>query len=95
MNWTTQNEKKILDRAFLLGVIGIIVAVIPLLAIGLNFHLIVYPGWFNGLGIAAQLVAMSFSVLLIRQRKVAKETQQKAKQMTLVLAVSLLFFFLV
>ena len=95
MNWTTQNEKKILDRAFLLGVIGIIVAVIPLLAIGLNFNLIVYPGWFNGLGIAAQLVAMSFSVLLIRQRKVAKETQQKAKQMTLVLAVSLLFFFLV
>ena len=95
MNWTTQNEKKTLDRAFLLGVIGIIVAVIPLLAIGLNFNLIVYPGWFNGLGIAAQLVAMSLSVLLIRQRKVAKETQQKAKQMTLVLAVSLLFFFLV
>jgi undecaprenyl pyrophosphate phosphatase UppP len=95
MNWTSLKEKELLDRAFLLGVIGISLAVIPLMASGLDFNLIVYAGWFNGLGIAAQLVAMSLAVLVIRKRKVTKETQQKAKQMTMVLAVSLLFFFLV
>ncbi|HSI77601.1 MAG TPA: hypothetical protein VK957_17010 [Lunatimonas sp.] len=93
MKLNTLSEKKLLDRAFLLGVIGISLSVIPLVAINLNITS--YTGWINGLGIACQLVAMSLAVLVIRKRKISKETQQKAKQMTMVLAVSLLFFFLI
>ncbi len=93
MKLNTLSEKKLLDRAFLLGVIGISLSVIPLVAINLNVT--GYTGWLNGIGIACQLLAMSLAVLVIRKRKISKETQQKAKQMTMVLAVSLLFFFLI
>lgn len=94
MRWTALGEKKILDRAFLLGLTGILLSMVPLIIVGLNWEINFYIGWLNGLGIAFQLLAMSLAVLVIRKRKISKETEQKAKQMTMVLAVSLLFFFL-
>lgn len=95
MKWTTMNEKKLLGRAFLFGLAGILLSLTPLLIYNVSPTMDFYSGWLSGLGIGCQLLAMSLAVLVLRKRKISKEIQQKAKQMTLVLAVSLLFFFLI
>jgi hypothetical protein len=95
MKWTSTSEKKLLDRAFLMGLLGIILSLIPLIVAAFALDLSFYSGWLNGPGIACQLFAMILTVLLLRKRKIAAETKKKAKQMTLILAVSLLFFFLI
>jgi len=95
MKWTAISNKKLLDRSFAFGILGILLALAPLVLVQIPVSVGKYGGWLSGLGIALQLLAMSLAVLVIRQRKVATELQQKAKQMTLVLAVALLFFILI
>nr|WP_209332666.1 hypothetical protein [Lunatimonas salinarum] len=95
MKWTDLSDKKLLDRSFAFGLLGITLALLPLVLMQVPVAIGNFGGWLSGLGIALQLLAMSLAVLVIRQRKIAPELQQKAKQMTLVLAVALLFFILV
>jgi len=95
MKGTTLHEKKLLERAFLFGMVGIVLSLTPQVILNFWPTMDFYPGWLSGLGIGCQLLAMSLAVLVLRQRKISKDIQQKAKQMTLVLAVSLLFFFLI
>lgn len=95
IKWTEIPDKKLLDRSFAFGIVGILLALAPLVLMQVPLSIGIYGGWLSGLGIAMQLLAMSLAVLVIRKRKVTTEIQQKAKQMTLVLAVSLLFFILV
>jgi 4-hydroxybenzoate polyprenyltransferase len=95
MKWTAIGEKKLLNRSFLFGLTGILLALMPLAFGVLGMDVGRFNEWLSGIGIALQLLGMSLAVLVIRQRRVAEEIQQKAKQMTLVLAVSLLFFILI
>ncbi|WP_114752606.1 hypothetical protein [Pleomorphovibrio marinus] len=95
MKWVDISDEKILSRTFYLGILGIICAVIPLMALYYDPGISSRINLLTGVGIGAQLLSLSMAVLLVRRRKVAKEHNEKAKRMILVLAVSLLFFFLV
>jgi hypothetical protein len=95
MKWIDISEQKLLARAFYLGVFGIICAVIPLMAFYIEPNVSTRISLLTGVGIGAQLLSMSMAVLVVRRRKVAPEQREKAKRMILVLAVSLLFFFLI
>ncbi|MGM0944672.1 MAG: hypothetical protein ACQEW9_05755 [Bacteroidota bacterium] len=93
MKWTNQPEGVLLQRSFLFGITGIVLGTLSLL----NSHLLLYQapmGPLNGVAILLQLIGLSLSVLVLRKRKISKETVEKAKVMTLILAVSLLFFIL-
>jgi hypothetical protein len=95
MKWSDISEEKLLARAFYLGVFGIICALIPLMAVLVEPSVSSRISLLTGVGIGAQLLSMSMAVLVVRRRKVAAELSDKAKRMILVLAVSLLFFFLI
>ncbi|MFC3417388.1 hypothetical protein [Algoriphagus hitonicola] len=93
MKWTNQPESVLLQRSFLFGITGIVLGTISLL----NSHFIFYQapmGPLNGVAILLQLIGLSLAVLVLRKRKISTETVEKAKVMTLILAVSLLFFIL-
>ena len=53
-----------------------------------------YMGLFTGVGIGLQLLGLSLAVLVLRRKKISDPQKDKAKKMTLILAVSLLFFML-
>lgn len=94
MKYFEKDENTLLHRSFIIGLVGIILCLISLF---LTYNPIValqVITIINGLGLAAQLFAMSIAVLVLRKRKLKEETQEKAKKMILVLAVALLFFFL-
>ncbi|MFC4874479.1 hypothetical protein [Negadavirga shengliensis] len=95
MKWTHINEESLLQRSFTLGLIGILCSLFPIIYFNIGPGTFAYSNLLNGLGIAAQLLAMSMAVLVLRRRKIKEETKEKAKKMVLVLAVALLFFFLV
>ena len=93
MKWTEHPPKILLQRSFLFGITGIVLCVLALL--NNQFQVLEAPmGPLNGVGMALQLVGLSLSVLVIRQRKLDPETKTKAQKMILVLAVGLLFFIL-
>ncbi|KEO74460.1 hypothetical protein [Anditalea andensis] len=94
MKYFDKNEGALLQRSFTIGLVGIILSLIALYQ---NYSPFAPTGIItvvHGAGLAAQLLAMSIAVLVMRKRKIKEETKEKAKKMTLVLAVSLLFFFL-
>lgn len=93
MKWTEHPPKILLQRSFLFGITGIVLCVLAFL--NNQFQVLEAPmGPLNGVGMALQLVGLSLSVLVIRQRKLDPETKTKAQKMILVLAVGLLFFIL-
>lgn len=93
MKWTNHPPKILLQRSFLFGFTGIVLSVLALL--NTQLQIVQAPmGPLNGVGLALQLVGLSLSVLVIRQRKLAPEIKEKAQKMILVLAVGLLFFIL-
>ena len=51
-------------------------------------------GPITGVGIALQLFGLSIAVLVLRKKKIQETTKDKAKKMVLVLAVSLIYFFI-
>jgi amino acid transporter len=94
MKYFEKNEDTLLQRSFAIGLVGILLCLVVLYQ---NYSPFVATGIItvvNGLGLGAQLFAMSIAVLVMRKRKIKEETKEKAKKMTLVLAVSLIFFFL-
>lgn len=94
MNWKEKDSGLLLQRSFLFGITGIVICLIPL--INKNFQFTELPmGPLNGVGILLQFFGLSIAVMVMRQRKVAEELQEKAKKMILVLAVALVFFFMV
>jgi amino acid transporter len=94
MKYFDKDEGTLLQRSFTIGLIGILLCLVVLYQ---NYSPFVSTGVItvvNGIGLAAQLFAMSIAVLVMRKRKIKDDIKEKAKKMTLVLAVSLLFFFL-
>ncbi|MEP1085460.1 hypothetical protein [Algoriphagus sp.] len=93
MKWTEHSENTLLQRSFLFGITGIVLAVLSLL--NTYFQVVEAPmGPLNGVGLGLQLVGLSLAVLVIRRRKLNPEIKEKAKKMILILGVGLLFFIL-
>ncbi|WP_194777623.1 hypothetical protein [Pararhodonellum marinum] len=89
-------ESVLLRRAFLIGVVSILLCIIPL--IDQNFPFLsdtLKPSYLGGLGIAGQLLALSMAILVLRRRKIPEPIKDKAKRMIIVLAVALIYFFMV
>lgn len=88
-----KDERLLLQRSFIFGLSGIVLCIIPLLNNYLNFTELPM-GPITGVGIALQLFGLSIAVLVLRKKKIQETTKDKAKKMVLVLAVSLIYFFL-
>lgn len=84
----------LLKRSFLFGITGIIVCLLPLF--NSYFNILSLPlGPINGIGIALQLFGLSIAVLVLRRRKLEEVLKDRAKKMILILAVALVYFFIV
>jgi ABC-type glycerol-3-phosphate transport system permease component len=94
MRYFDKNENQLLKRSFLVGLIGIILCLVPLYQ---NYSPFAATNIINivlGIGLAAQVFALSMAVLVLRKAKIPTETKEKAQKMVLILTVSLLFFIL-
>lgn len=94
MKWFDKDENLLLKRAFISGLTGIVVCLIPLFNSYFGFTE-VPMGPVNGLGVLLQFFGLSIAILVLRKRKIQEETKDKAKKMILVLGVALLFFIMV
>ena len=95
MNWMDKDEGKLLHKAFLFGIGGIIACMVPLFNSYGRFWENVNINIFTGIGIGVQLFSLSILVLILRKRKITHETKGKAQRMIIALTVSLLFFFMI
>lgn len=93
MKWIDLPEKVLLQRSFLVGIVGIVLGALSIINSQLDI-LNAPMGPLNGVSFFLQLFALGLAVVVMRKRKVNKEHLEKAKVLTLVLAVSLLFFVL-
>lgn len=94
MKWIDKDTNLLLQRSFLFGATGIVICLIPLFNKYFQF-LNIPMGPINGIGILLQFFGLSIAVMVLRKRKVEEELKDKAKKMILVLAVALIFFFMV
>ncbi|MGY6744595.1 MAG: hypothetical protein ACXIUQ_17775 [Cecembia sp.] len=93
-SWMEKDPEMLLKRSFLFGITGIIICLIPL--INNYFQFLPFShGPINGTGIALQFFGLSIAVLVLRRRKLEEKLKDKAKKMILVLAVALIYFFMV
>lgn len=93
-SWMEKDPGMLLKRSFLFGITGIVLCLVTVF--NNYFEILSLPhGPINGIGIALQLFGMSISVLVLRRRKLEEELKDKAKKMILVLAVALIYFFMV
>lgn len=95
MNLHQKGAEDLLKLSFQSGMAGIFFGLIPLVVKALLQPTMAYAGWFSGLAIGLQLLGLSLAVLVLRRKKISAPQKEKAKKMTLILAVSLLFFMLV
>ncbi|AEL26553.1 hypothetical protein [Cyclobacterium marinum] len=95
MNLNQKGAEDLLKLSFQSGMAGILFGLTPLVVKALLQPTIAYAGWFAGLAIGLQLLGLSLAVLVLRRKKISAPQKEKAKKMTLILAVSLLFFMLV
>lgn len=94
MKWFDKDENMLVQRAFLLGVTGIILCLIPVF--NSYYQLLKAPmGPLNGIGIGLQLFATSILVLVLRKRKVDEKAKEKAQKMMVVLGAALVYFMIV
>ncbi|WP_215226004.1 hypothetical protein [Echinicola shivajiensis] len=94
MNLTNKDPKQLLQRSFTIGIVGIALCFIPLINNVISFADPEKIFFLNGFGLGAQFMALSLAILVIRKRKLPQEILDKSKRMIIVLAVSILFFFL-
>ena len=94
MNTKQKGPEDLLKQSFQSGMVGIIFALVPLVIKALFNPDMPYMGLFTGVGIGFQLLGLSLAVLVLRRKKISDPQKDKAKKMTLILAVSLLFFML-
>ncbi len=93
MKWTNQPSDILLQRSFLFGITGIVLGLLSIA--NTYFQLLEAPmGPLNGMSIGLQFVGLSLAVLVLRKRKLSEIDKEKAKKMTLILGVALLFFIL-
>ncbi|NVK50417.1 MAG: hypothetical protein HWE09_11650 [Cyclobacteriaceae bacterium] len=91
MKWTDLPEGVLLQRSFIFGISGILLGTLSIF--NSQFHLVEAPmGPLNGISLLLQMFGLGLSVMVLRKRKVKKEDLEKAKVMTLVLGVALVFF---
>ena len=93
MKWTELPVETLLQRSFLFGIVGIILGTLSILNTYMSW-LDAPMGPLNGVSVGLQFLGLSIAVLVLRKRKLSKEIKEKAKKMTLVLGVALLFFIL-
>ena len=94
MKWIDKDTNLLLQRSFLFGATGIVICLIPLFNNYFQF-LNIPMGPINGIGILLQFFGLSIAVMVLRKRKAEEGLKDKAKKMILVLAVALIFFFMV
>jgi hypothetical protein len=94
MKGTQKDADDLLKKSFLTGMAGILCAIVPLVIKALIMPSIAYESLFTGAGIGLQLWGLSLAVLVLRQRRLSVEQKEKARKMTLVLTVALIFFIL-
>ncbi len=94
MNWMEKDEGLLLQRSYLFGITGIVLCLLALIN-GIYGVIQAPMGPLNGVGIALQLFGLSIAALVLRKKKIKENTKDKAKKMVLVLAVALLYFFMV
>jgi hypothetical protein len=92
-NWKEIDEKTLLARAFMIGLTGVVLCIVPIMNHYLHF-LNAPMGPINGAGIGLQLFAMSILIMALTKKKLSEITKDKVKKMIIVLTVSLLYFFL-
>lgn len=85
---------KLLQRSFIIGIIGIVLCLIPMFNYVKPFAEPEKIFFLKGFGLGAQLLALSMAVLVMRTRKIPHEIKDKAKRMIIVLGAALVFFFL-
>jgi hypothetical protein len=95
MSWMGKNEEKLLQKSFVFGIMGILSCLLPLFNRYGRFTDHEYVYLLTGIGIGSQLFALSIAVLVLRKKKISQEIRGRAQRMTIALAVSLLFFFLI
>ncbi|MBS9524907.1 hypothetical protein KI659_12885 [Litoribacter alkaliphilus] len=94
MRYFDKNETLLLKRSFAIGLVGIVLCLVPLYQ---NYSPFASNNLINivhGVGLAAQMFALSIAVLVLRKRKIETSVKEKAQKMTLILAVSIMFFIL-
>ncbi|QDH81422.1 hypothetical protein FKX85_21265 [Echinicola soli] len=94
MSWMDKDPSTLLQRCFVIGLIGIILCIIPLVNMAMAVFDPAKLVFLNGFGLLAQLVALSIAVYVIRMRKIAEGPKDKAKSLIIVLAVAVVFFIL-
>jgi hypothetical protein len=94
MNWMEKDEGLLLQRSYLFGITGIVLCLLALVN-GIYGWIQAPMGPLNGVGIALQLFGLSIVALVLRKKNIKENTKDKAKKMVLVLAVALLYFFMV
>ncbi|AWW29789.1 hypothetical protein DN752_06460 [Echinicola strongylocentroti] len=94
MSWIDQDPRKLLQRCFIIGLVGILLCIIPLANTVWTIFDPQKLNFLNGFGLLAQLIALSIAVYVLRMRKIAEGPKDKAKSMVIVLGVALVFFML-
>jgi positive regulator of sigma E activity len=93
MSWKGVEEGLLLQRSYLFGITGIVLCLLAL--VNSTYGWFAAPmGPLNGAGIFLQLFGLSVAVMVLRKRSIKEKTKDKAKKMVLVLAVSLIYFFM-
>ncbi|WP_460545436.1 hypothetical protein, partial [Echinicola sediminis] len=85
MNPADKDPGKVLQRSFIIGIIGILLCLIPMFNHVKPFAKPDKIFFLNGFGLGAQLLALSMAVLVMRKRKIPHEIKEKAKRMIIVL----------
>lgn len=95
MSWMEKDEGKLLQMSFYFGLAGIVSCLLPLFNRDLSFWDQGKIFFLMGLGIGLLLFSLSIAVLVLRKRDITFETRSRAKRMIIVLAISLVFFFII
>jgi hypothetical protein len=91
MKWTDLPEPVLLQRAFLLGITGIVLGTLSIL--NTIYHVLVAPmGPLNGVSLLLQFGGLGMAILVLKKRKLAQEYKEKSQMMIVILTVALLFF---
>ncbi|WP_226390972.1 hypothetical protein [Penaeicola halotolerans] len=87
-------DQKMLNRAFWLGIIGLISCFVPVADAYFMWELGSLSAFFNGFGIGLLICSISVAVLTVRKPKVDPIVKKKSIRMIVVIGFALFYFFL-
>lgn len=91
MKWSELPEPVLLQRAFLLGITGIVLGTLSIL--NSIYHVLEAPmGPLNGVSLLLQFGGLGMAIMVLKKRKLAQEYKEKSQMMVVILTVALLFF---